>query len=162
MNRFCHILLIFLLLITTDTINSKESAELYAEIHNLFIKWHEGLFGSASFYHRALYGKLSDSIGKNIKTEYDYIYVDNVIFPENSLKIRFSYDGWLIIESEIDPEVKKKIISKNRSRKKIFLSDMLISIEGRISDFRMDRKDSRKNITLILKDVKIHFYKETP
>lgn len=142
--------------------SSEKEKALYFNLHDEFIKWHEGLFGSASFYHRSLFELLNKSIGKYIITEYDYVYIDTAYKDSSKLRCRFSYDGWLIIETAFNSDTMnriKKNINDNGIESSWLKSSELISIRGIIVDFKMDRKDTRENITLFIKNTEVTFIK---
>ncbi len=132
---------------------SYDESSNYLNIRRHYYKWDQGPDGSTGYFRKMLYSYLIEMIGRDIKTDYDYIpeYTD-----ERTHESKFRFGEWLVISGIINEENIKDI---NSLRKKYGGNSQpgkgLFSISGRIRKFRLSDYSGKRKVYLYLDEMKL-------
>lgn len=141
-----------------EPVNEKKDMALsnYISLKNLYIKWDEGLFGSGKYYKRKVKEYLISIIGEEIITEYNY----TIISPETSFEkkpgCKLLSGKWLEIKGDINDKDLKIIDGYDpESVEKWWRSRKLLSVRGKIKNFKLSNGRWGKVVTLYLEDIRL-------
>lgn len=131
-----------------------EGTRNFIELHNVYLKWRDGYFGSRSHYRNQLYFLLLDMMGHRIVTGYDYCLLSPELIYEQKLRFAFYNGDWLHIEGKVNIDSIKKIIGDDSSLLMTWWrSQKLVSVSGRLRDYRID--DWGKKVYVIMDDIQV-------
>ncbi|MBN1500207.1 MAG: hypothetical protein JW982_08630 [Spirochaetes bacterium] len=129
---------------------------LFNDLHNLYIQWNDGFFGSKHFYRMLINEKLYKSIKSDIKTTDDYLWMN----MDEEFRCVFRFSDWLIIRTILTEEQYKILHKENNHYRTWYRSDELFGIEGTIHNYSLDESVDREKVTLYLKNVRIIRYQK--
>jgi len=163
-SRWAVFVLAFVLVLSVTGINaqvgpgaadkSAEGTRNFIELHDVYLKWRDGYFGSRSHYRNHLYFLLLDMMGHRIVTGYDYCLLSPELIYEQKLRFAFYNGDWLHIEGKVNIESIKKIIGDDSSLLMTWWrSRKLVSVSGRLRDYRIDDWD--KKVYVIMDDIQV-------
>lgn len=133
---------------------SAEGTRNFIELHDVYLKWRDGYFGSRSHYRNHLYFLLLDMMGHRIVTGYDYILLSPELIYERKLKFAFYNGDWLHIEGKVDIGSVKKIIGDDSSLLMTWWrSRKLVAVSGILRDYRIDDWD--KKVYVVMDDIQV-------
>lgn len=132
---------------------SDDSARFIA-LHEHYLNWRDGLFGSRSYNRRVLNDHLVGLLGKSVKTGYDYYLESPVKADDTRLRFVLFHGSWLYLDGKVSKESIREAVGDDPS---ILLSwwrsRKLLSVSGRIKRFRID--DWERKIYIVLDDVRV-------
>lgn len=131
-----------------------EGTRNFIELHDVYLKWRDGYFGSRSHYRNHLYFLLLDMMGHRIVTGYDYVLLSPELIYERKLKFAFYNGDWLHIEGKVNMESVKKIIGDDSSLLMTWWrSGKLVSVSGVLKGYRID--DWAKKVYVVMDDIQV-------
>ncbi len=131
-----------------------EGTRNFIELHDVYLKWRDGYFGSRSHYRNHLYFLLLDMMGHRIVTGYDYVLLSPELIYERKLKFAFYNGDWLHIEGKVNMESVKKIIGDDSSLLMAWWrSGKLVSVSGVLKGYRID--DWAKKVYVVMDDIRV-------
>jgi hypothetical protein len=132
---------------------SDDSARFIA-LHEHYLNWRDGLFGSRGYHRRVLYDHLVGLLGKSVKTGYDYYLESPVKADDTRLRFVLFHGSWLFLDGKVSKESIREVVGDDPS---ILLSwwrsRKLLSVSGKIKRFRID--DWERKIFISLDDVRV-------
>ncbi|HOP63654.1 MAG TPA: hypothetical protein PK358_03890 [Spirochaetota bacterium] len=148
----------FAFLLCSVLLSGRESSsdpgrENYLSIRRHYYKWDQGFEGSKGYFRKELYFYLIEMIGREIKTDYDFIpeYADSATH-----RSRLRSGRWLVITGIITADNYREIESY---RKKYGRNSQpgkgLFSISGRIKKFRLSDYSGNREVYLYLDDMRL-------
>ncbi|MBN2402633.1 MAG: hypothetical protein JXN64_09550 [Spirochaetes bacterium] len=133
-----------------------DAYETYINLKKLYIRWNRGLLKSKRSYKRFIYKYLVSSIGREILTDYDYVLISPEGRYEKYLTCNMLLDKWLRIKGNIKNETLTKIVEKEPDLLlKWWRSKKLLSVYGRIKDFKLESDKSGEIVILYLTDIQV-------
>jgi hypothetical protein len=149
----------FLYAQTPDKPNSSSNTEAYKNFINLkklYLRWNEGLLKNKRSYRRFIYKYLISIVDKEILTDYDYVLISPEGRYEKELTCKFLLEKWLRIKGDIKQETLAKIIEKNPGLlTNWWRSKKLLSVQGKVKDFKLESDQLGEIIILHLTDIKV-------
>ena len=137
-----------------DTAN--KAFENYIDLKKFYLEWNNGLPGSGNYHKRKIREFLISIIGKEILTEYNFTLETTGVPSEMRLVCGFSLDKWLQIKGKINTETIKNISNYAASRvEKSWALKKLLSVKGRIKNFKLGSGSRCTLITLYLDDIQL-------
>ncbi len=131
-----------------------EETRNFIELHDVYLKWRDGYFGSRSHYRNYLYFLLLDMMGHRIVTGYDYVLLSPELIYERKLKFAFYNGDWLHIEGKVNMESVKKIIGDDSALLMAWWrSGKLVSVSGVLKGYRID--DWAKKVYVVMDDIRV-------
>ncbi len=128
----------------------------YLKLHDMFVKWQDGFFGSRKSSRRLLYMYLVDLIGQEIETGYNYYLVCDGDLENKKVKSKFRDERWLNFHGPVDISELENIARKDPTiLKKWWRSKVLVSVSGKIRKFRIGKDRSGDTIELYLTKIKV-------
>ncbi len=127
----------------------------YLSIRRYYLRWDQEDAASRGYFRNLLYDYLVEMIGREIKTDYDYIpeYPD-IEISDHRARIRSG--EWLVISGEISAENIKEIdVFRKKYGRNSQPGKGLFSISGRIKKFRLSDYSGGRSVYLYLDDMKI-------
>lgn len=139
-----------------DRTHDDEGMKYYHTLEKLYIKWHDGLFGSRRYHERILRDFLNDLQGKDFRSDYNYI-IDNDASEKIVVKCRFSGYRWLKIHGPVDRESVKVVTrGKRKSIASWWRGTDLLAVSGRVVRYRLGRDRFGDTVSLYLEKIYLH------
>jgi hypothetical protein len=111
-------------------------------LRDLHTDWKDGLFGSRPNARKNLHEFLVKLIRREIKTDHSFYMVSPESLYDSMVHSVFSDEKWLRLKGRVDAESLKKVIEKDPLvLKSWWRSRRLLSVTGRVKDFRIDDRD---------------------
>lgn len=139
--------------------SSDEAYFNYIGLKKQYYKWTSRIFRNRGTYRRTLKKYLITLIGKEILTDYNYILLcpECVYDFEKELICRLYQEQWLQISGMIDAENIKPVVQADPGLlKKWWRSKKMLSVYGKVRDFRIESYENRDTITLYLRDIRLN------
>lgn len=138
----------------SDAYAESDDSARFIALHEHYLNWRDGLFGSRGYHRRVLNDHLVGLLGKSVKTGYDY-YLESPVKADNTrLRFVLFHGSWLYLDGKVSKESIREVVGDDPS---ILLSwwrsRKLLSVSGRIKRFRID--DWERKIYIILDDVRV-------
>ncbi len=134
-----------------------EGRARFYRLEELYMKWHEGLFGSRSYYGRELYGYLAGLVGREIETGQDCRLVSPEGVFDGLVECPLGGLKWLTLRGGIDGESLKEAVSgKKDMLKSWWRSGFLVSVSGKVRRFSIDTAHRDGGITIYLDRISFH------
>ena len=128
----------------------------YINLKKLYIKWNTGLFKSSRYYKKYVTEYLISIVGKNILTDFNYILVSPENIDNKKIVCTLYKERWLQIKGDIKKDDLTGIIRKDPALlTKWWRSGKMLSVRGKLTDFKLDFDKYGEVIILYLRDIYI-------
>lgn len=114
------------------------AAENYFNLRSMFVTWDIGFTGSKTHHRKRLNRFLTELIGCELKTDYDFLIDPRLFTGSTDFSSDIIYNDWLYIHGEMDPQQKKgEIPGYEQLLKERVINKTLFAVSGKINRFRI-------------------------
>ena len=157
--KFTVLLFLINILINDSHLSAQGSdtgVQNYIKLHELYIRWKEGLFGSRKYYNRIIRMYLTDLIGRQIETDDSYVLESPDHPSELKFICKFENCRWLNIHGDVDENDMKKILEeKERISREWWRKGMFVAVSGKVVKYRIGRNKFGDTVELYLDKIRL-------